>query len=122
MSGYQYGDGHEENDSIKIATGVFESIAVTVSKQVPGVAQVQTGGFFGKKSLKVEIAEDGVSFEIPIVVNYGKQLHTVCREVQEKVKENVIAMTGMNVKAVNVNVESIHLPEEKGRSDVPQLK
>ena len=85
-----------------------------------------SGGFaelLGKKNLskgvKVLISEKTVSLDLSIIVEYGAKIPDVAWKLQEKVKSEVEAMTGLNVVAVNVSVDGVNVPKtEESSSEV----
>jgi len=74
-----------------------------------------TGGFaelLGKKNpskgVKVTISDRDVKIDMYVIVEYGVKIPDVAWEIQEKTKNEVEAMTGLNVVAVNVNIEGVN--------------
>ena len=66
------------------------------------------------KGVKVEIAEETATIDVAVIVKYGFKIHEVCQNIQRKVKTTIETMTGLNVAAVNVAVQSISF--DKGES------
>lgn len=110
----------EINDSgISISDEVVSIIASVAAKSVKGVFGMYTslsGGFaefLGKKSpskgVKVIIEGKECIIDVYIIVEYGAVIPDISWEIQDKVKADVEAMTGLNVKAVNVNVEGVNV-------------
>ena len=61
------------------------------------------------KGIKVAVAEDSVSINLYIVVEYGVSIAAVAKTVMETVKYNVETLTGVKVSKVNVSVEGIRV-------------
>ncbi len=109
----------DSDGNVCISDDVIATIASIATKTVDGVFEMAgsiTGGFvelFGKKNpskgVKVSITDNDVAIDIDVVVKFGVKIPDVAEEVQEKVKNEVEAMTGLNVVAVNVNVEGIRI-------------
>ena len=81
----------------------------------PVTPPVKMGEFLAGKRLKgINIARDGASVIVDLSVNvdYGRAIPEAALEVQKVVTENIEVMTGLNVRAVNVTVQSIVLPLE----------
>lgn len=108
---------------VSISNDVVATIAAIAAKSVDGVSDMLnslTGGFaefLGKKNpakgVKVTITERDVKIDMSVIVKYGVKIPDVAWEVQEKTKSEVEAMTGLNVVAVNVNIDGIDMAEEK---------
>ena len=108
--------------TIRIADDVVATIAVLASVETPGVASMSGGiseGFAkrlsGKnvqKGVAVEVGTEEAAIDLRVVIQYGKKIDDVCRDVQLNVKEAVETMTGLKVKEVNVKVEGIAFREE----------
>ena len=63
------------------------------------------------KGVKVSVSDKDVTLNLSIIVEYGAKIPDVAWEIQEKVKSEVEAMTGLNVIAVNVSVEGVNVPK-----------
>jgi uncharacterized alkaline shock family protein YloU len=112
--------------TIQIAPSVFEAIATSATLEVPGIVQLSTGlvqDFFGKKGVKVDIGENDLEIHLSLVVEYGTPIPPIVRRVQENVRDQIEAMTGLLVKACHVNVQGIHVADpEKRRQDTQPVK
>lgn len=106
---------------IKINHHVVAGIVRLAALQVPGVAGVGGGlvdgisEIFAKREsdhrgVKVgEDAEDTYHIEIRLVVNFGAEIGKTAYEVQLAVRRQVTAMTGKDVRKVDVVVEGVRL-------------
>ena len=107
----------DKDGNIAISNDVIATISAIAAKSIEGVAGMMnslTGGFaelLGKKNpskgVKVAINGRDVKIEMFVVVDYGVKIPDVAWEIQGKVKNEVEAMTGLNVVAVNVNIEGV---------------
>lgn len=108
----------DKDGNIAISTDVIATIAAIAAKSIEGVsgmASSLTGGFaelLGKKNpskgVKVAITGKDVKIDMFVVVEYGVKIPDVAWEIQGKTKNEVEAMTGLNVTAVNVNIEGVN--------------
>jgi len=112
----------EEVDQVQIADDVIAVVAEIAALEVDGIVGTTTGkGDFmqalsGKKKprgVKIEVAEDEVFIELGVVVKYGAKIQKICKEAQEKVKNSVETMTGLNVISVNIHVVGVHFDREQ---------
>ncbi len=116
-----------EFGNFKIADGVLELIAGIAVIEVEGVSGLSGSAienitdFLGKKSLtkgiKADVEDKELSIDIHLTADYGLALHDIARKAQENVKNILEAMTGINVKSVNVFIDNINFPlpaKEKG--------
>lgn len=110
------------NGNVKISDDVIEIIAGVAATEIEGVASMN-GGIAGgisvmlgmknlAKGVKVESLEKDVTIDLNIIVEYGSKITEVGKKVQENVKTTVETMTGLNVVAVNVNVQGVNMPKE----------
>ncbi len=107
----------DKDGNISISTDVIATIAAVAAKSIEGVSEMAsslTGGFaelLGKKNpskgVKVAINGKDVKIDMFVVVEYGVKIPDVAWEIQGKTKNEVEAMTGLNVTAVNVNIEGV---------------
>lgn len=106
-----------ETGNVNISDEVVTIIASLAASNVAGVAGMVnslSGGFaefLGKKNLskgvKVNVTDRRAVLDLYIIVEYGVKIPDVAWEIQEKVKNEVEAMTGLEVDAVNVNVAGV---------------
>ena len=92
---------------VRISDEVVSVIASIAAEEIQG-KKTTTG-----KSVKVTLGEDAATIELTVAVEYGINIPEVISLVQENVKKTVEAMTGLNVEAVNVNVQNIYVPKKE---------
>lgn len=113
--------------SVKISNDVIAIIAGIAAGKVEGVVSMNTGITGGitemlgmknlSKGVKVEVNNNEATIDLFITVEYGVKLSEVGKTVQLNVKETVENMTGLNVSAVNVNIQDVSFPKEKEVND-----
>lgn len=115
------------SENIMGKVNISEEVVSIISSQeargvkgVVGMMSSLTGGFaefLGKKNLskgvKVEFQENNIIIDLFIIIEYGAIIQDIASIVQDRVKAEVESMTGLNVVAVNVNVEGVVVPENK---------
>ncbi len=115
-------NGSFENGSVNISEDVISIIANIAASEVEGVAKM-TGGITGEitemlgmkslsKGVEVYIDEDVVKISMNLAIEYGKKIKEVAEEVQEKIKETVETMTGLNVSEVNIGIQEVVFPKK----------
>ena len=104
---------------LDIAKNVLYDIASTALSNIDGLevaaAPIKVGEVLGRtarrpKALRVSREGDGVTFDVGVNVEYGKNLLTLSQSAQRAVTENVEIMTGLKVRAVNITVQGLSLP------------
>lgn len=110
-----------DGGSVKISSDVIAIIAGVAAGKVEGVVEMNTGitggitEMLGMKNLargiKVEVEKNEAIIDLNITVEYGVKLSEVGQNVQINVKETVENMTGLDVVAVNVNIEDVSFPK-----------
>ncbi len=120
----------DNEGNVCISNDVVATIASIAAKSVDGVAGMFgsiTGGFaelLGKKNpskgVKVTITDKEVKIDMYVVVEYGVKIPDVAWEIQEKTKNEVEAMTGLDVVAVNVNVESVNTAKKVDDANIDE--
>lgn len=108
----------EDTNGISISEEVVATIAGMAAQEVKGVASMNANGIgemFGRKTkgVKVQTGEKDTVIDINVTVEYGARIPDIAWEVQNKVKTQVEAMTGLNVVAVNVYVQGVSMPKKK---------
>lgn len=115
--------------SINISNDVVSTVASLAASSVSGVSGMVSsisGGFaelLGKKNMskgvKVSVTDKKATLDLAIIVEYGAKIPDVAWEIQEKVKSEVEAMTGLSVIAVNVSVEGVNVPKDDSVKSQP---
>ena len=112
----------DDYGSVKISEEVVAIIAGIAATDVPGVAGM-SGGIAGgiaeilgrknlSKGVKVEVGEKEAAIDLYIIVEFGARIPQVAWDIQEKVKTEVQAMTGLNVIEVNIHVQGVNFDKE----------
>ena len=105
-----------EMDQVQIADDVIAVIAEIATLEVAGVVGTAPSkadfvqAISGKKKskgIKIEVGEGEVFIDVAVIVKYGTKIHKTCLEVQEKIKNSVETMTGLEVKSVNIHVVDV---------------
>jgi uncharacterized alkaline shock family protein YloU len=111
-----------EIGAIKITDEVVAIIAGIAAIEVPGVTSM-SGGIAGgiaealgrknlSKGVKVEVGEKEAAIDLYIIVEYGFRIPDVAWTIQEKVKQTVEDMTGLNVVEVNIHIQGVNIERE----------
>ena len=115
-------DDQPDLGDIRINHNVIAGIVRLAALQVKGVAGVGggiadgIGEIFTKKEadnrgVRVNETEDGqYAIEVRIVVAYGSEIGQTAYEVQLDVRKQIMAMTGKDVRQVDVIIEGVRLP------------
>ncbi|MEG1149349.1 MAG: Asp23/Gls24 family envelope stress response protein, partial [Niameybacter sp.] len=69
------------------------------------------------KGIKIEVNEDEVHATLALVVKYGIKIQGTCLKVQEKVKNSIETMTGLNVQSVDVHVVGVDFTQTKPQEE-----
>lgn len=132
---HDLGGEHIENDtelgSVQIHNNVIATIARLAAIKVPGVFEMSGGivddlaGMIrnkkaGDRGIRVEFDESGVVIQLHVVLEYGIRIPHVAWQLQTEVRQAVEQMTGKHVKAVQVIVQGVKLPEaDKSEAQEP---
>ena len=104
--------------TVKIADDVVARIAGLAAMEVEGVSaaagditaeQISRAGKSAlSKGVKVQL--NGGSVTADLIMGYGYNIPSTCRQVQTRVKAAIGNMTGLVVQDVNVHVAGIKMP------------
>ena len=121
--GKEYISKTGEDGSVNISEDVISIIAMEAMREVEGFGSISNplskdlAELIGKKSaargVSVLPEEDSVSIDVFISVKYNYSVVQVSQAIQEAIRNSVEDMTGIPVKAVNVQVGSVAF--EKGK-------
>ena len=107
---------------VKIADEVVAIIAALAAPEVDGVASMAgniTNEVIGKlgiknlsKGVKVDVLEGVVTVSLALNLKYDYSIMEVTKKVQEKVKNAVENMTGLEVADVNIKVAGVEMEKQ----------
>ena len=107
---------------VKIADEVVAIIAALAATEVDGVASMAgniTNEVIGKlgiknlsKGVKVDVLEGVVTVSLALTLKYAYSIMEVTKKVQEKVKNAVENMTGLEVADVNIKVAGVEMEKQ----------
>ena len=108
---------------IQIADEVIAIIAGLAATEVDGVAKMYgniTNELVSKlgmknlsKGVKVLVSPDNVKVDLSLELKYGYSVLDVSKKVQEKVKQAIEAMTGLEVSEVRVRIAGVAIDKEE---------
>ena len=114
-----------EIGAIRITDEVVAIIAGMAAIEVPGVVSMSGGiagglsEMLGRKNLsrvvKVELSEKQATIDLYIIVEYGYRIPEVAWNIQEKVKQAVETMTGLEVLEVNIHIQGVNIEKPKAK-------
>ena len=112
----------ESLGEVKIADEVVAIIAALAATEVDGVASMAgniTNEVIGKlgiknlsKGVKVDVLEGVVTVSLALNIKYNYSIVDVTGKVQEKVKNAVENMTGLEVADVNIKVAGVEMEKQ----------
>jgi uncharacterized alkaline shock family protein YloU len=91
----------EDAGAITVADAALTQIVVQAAEAVEG-ARVRR-----RRRLGLEIEDGGARVELGLAVGYGRVLPEVARDVQQRVRDALRRMCGLEVRAVDVSVEEL---------------
>lgn len=107
---------------VKIADDVITVIAAIAATDTKGVAKLYgniTNDLVSKlglqrlsKGIKSKVVDGKVAVDITLELAYGVSIKAVSERVQEKVKEAIENMTGLEVTEVNIRIAGVSMEEE----------
>ncbi|HHW19111.1 MAG TPA: Asp23/Gls24 family envelope stress response protein [Firmicutes bacterium] len=95
------------------ATECYGIVGMAGKKMTDGISEL-LGRENLAKGVSVSIDGEDVYIDLFVIVGYGVRISEVARMVVDKVRYTVENITGLKVKKVTVNVESIRLQGNSG--------
>ena len=112
----------ESLGEVKIADEVVAIIAALAATEVDGVASMAgniTNEVIGRlgiknlsKGVKVDVLEGVVTVSLALNIKYNYSIMDVTAKVQDKVKNTVENMTGLEVADVNIKVAGVEMDRQ----------
>jgi uncharacterized alkaline shock family protein YloU len=62
---------------------------------------------------KIDINEDGILVQMNLILSYGKNIPTIVKNIQEKLKKELDYITGINIIKIDVLVEDLIMETKK---------
>lgn len=102
---------------VKIADDVVASIAAIAAGEVDGVLAMNGGigdmlkntvGISNGSGVRVDVAGNMVRVDLAVVIKYGHNVMETSKTVQDKVKNSIENMTGLNVTNVNIRITGVN--------------
>ena len=96
-----------------LAAAEVEGVSGMTLGFVDGINQILGSNKKYSKGVKIELEGNEVVIDLYVIVKYGVKIPDVAFSIQNSVKSSVEAMTGLKVKAVNINVQGVTFEKEK---------
>ena len=96
------------NAAGKIATSCYGVVGMAFRNTKDGIVSLLKPSNLAK-GIKVTVEENEITVDLFIVVQYGVNINAICESIIHGVKYRLSELIGMDVKAVNVFVESIRM-------------
>lgn len=104
---------------VRIADSVVANIALLAAKETEGVfdtvgnaaneIMTKVGVKSASKGVRVEIIDSVVSIDLALIMQYGYNIPNTCKKVQDKVKNSIENMTGLEVSDVRTRIAGINI-------------
>lgn len=113
----------ENTGTVKIADDVVAMIAGIAATEVDGVAAMagnishefmsKVGVKNLKKGVKVDVIGKVVRVDLALIMEYGYNIPATGRKVQERVKNAIENMTGLEVSDVNIRIAGVNMQKDR---------
>ena len=121
----------EISTNLNISEDVIGIIAGLAASEVEGIAGMTLGFVDGinqilgsnkkySKGVKIELEGKKVTIDLYVNVTYGEKIPDVAWAAQNAVKNAVETMTGLEVAAVNINVQGISFEKKEEAAEVAE--
>lgn len=98
-----------------LAASEVEGIAGMTLGFVDGINQILGGNKKYSKGVKIELEGRKVTIDLFVNVKYGVRIPDIAYAAQNSVKTAVETMTGLEVTAVNINVQGITFDKKEDK-------
>jgi len=100
-----------------LAAAEVEGVSGMTLGLVDGINQMLGNNKKYSKGVKIELDGNDVTIDLYVIVRYGVKIPDVAFSIQNSVKTSVESMTGLSVKAVNINVQGVTFDKDNKRND-----
>lgn len=121
----------EKSEGIRGVITLNEEVVTTIAgmaaREVDGIYAIGKSQFisFGddvKHGIKTEVGSQQAAFDIDVILEYGKDIQKVAKQLREKTAREVEKMAGKDVVEININVVDIKLPEDIEPKTKPRVR
>lgn len=111
----------EFKGEVTYSNEVIATIAGIAANEVEGIAEMIPAASWSEysrknrnitKGIKIEMGAEEVSLDIYVSVEYGTPIQNAAFNVQNSIKKNIEAMTGLHVLKVDVHVQGVSFEKE----------
>jgi uncharacterized alkaline shock family protein YloU len=95
------------NGQPTISADILASYAADAAREVPGVGGFIESPLPGRRGVRIGEEEGRVRVELHLIVDWGASIPEVGRTVQERVREYLGRMAGVEPSAVDVVVDEV---------------
>ena len=85
---------------------IFQEITQKIAQNSP--EQVESKS----QEIKVEIKKNRILINLYLVIQYGVRIPDLTWKIQSQIKENIKAITGIDVNEINVHIQGIHFQDK----------
>ena len=113
----------DKSGTVHVAGEVVAIIAGLAATEVEGVSSMAgniTNELVSKlgmknlsKGIRVEVLDGKVSVDVALNISYGYSIPEVSAKVQDRVKNAIENMTGLEVSIVNIRIASVDMENSK---------
>ena len=100
-----------------LAAAEVEGVSGMTLGFVDGINQMLGNNKKYSKGVKIELDGNTVVIDLYVIVRYGVKIPDVAFSIQNSVKASVESMTGLEVKAVNINVQGVTFDKEAKKNE-----
>ena len=107
--------------TVQVSDNVLAVISALAATEPDGISSIRDGMSGDQitrsdmktlaKSVKVTVEDKKVTVQLVLNMKYGYNIPDTTKQVQEKVKEVIENMTGMDVANVHVSIADVEMPE-----------
>jgi uncharacterized alkaline shock family protein YloU len=105
--------------------GIHDMGTKGVGGAVAGAFGAMTGGGSDQQSTKgvtVEVGEHEAIVNVNLIVDYGARIPQLVEALRKNVSDRLLTLTGLTVRAVNVEVSDVYFPPQQPPAPQPQLQ
>lgn len=93
--------------SEEVITNILQKLGQEFEPQKKGLRRL-----FGQNP-HLDIEENVVKLSVATSIPHGKNIREECKEMQQRAKQEIEEVTGLEVSEINIKVEELIFPEEE---------